>query len=451
MHKYEVREMTAFGAVWVLLLFFAVIKNMRPMLTTLVLFSCVFQSANVFVIKGQGIGPQVITSAVACLYFLVSKLSEKKVCISKTWITTRKILVILFAYIILNSVRAGTLRTNILRIVQLSIYFLCFAVMEETGKYLNGKYVYKTLKKMSIFILVVGIVQVLATTNIISRHWLLREIFWNDSSLTGGEVVQFMWPYGSYFRFFSTYMEPSYFVGFSIGALFYFFNYKKNRVKDMPLIIALTFATILSFSSAGYGALLIAGIVYIALSREGKIKIIALVGGLCGFFILYFCFYNVLDSVVFSKMSSASAHARITWNLEAIQKFRSSPIWGVGYKNCRASSLFYTILAELGIVGFILYVLFILSIIYPAFTKRGQGRVGDEYIGLTFSIIGVIASQMVAVPDFDICTFWMWMYFLGLIIGRNNNRSQRIAKVELRIQERKKLIKWQGNAAFVGE
>ena len=277
--------------------------------------------------------------------------------------------------------------------------------------------------QLSIFILVVGVFQVLATTNIIPRYWFIRDIFWNDSA-NAPAIVQFMWPYGSYFRFFSTYMEPSYFVGFSIGALFYFFNYKKNRKKDLPLITALALSTILSFSSSGYGALLIAGLLYIAFSKEGKIKLYVLVGGTIGFAIFYLGFYNVLDSVIFSKMQGGSAAARMTWNLEAMKAFQSSPMMGVGYKNCRASSMFYTILAELGVIGIVLYIVFILSIIWPVFTKRGQKLVGDEQVGVIFAIIGVTATQMIAVPDFDICTFWMWMNFLGLIIGRNKRRKR---------------------------
>lgn len=415
--------MTMFGIVWLLLLFAAIVKSKKSMLAALVLISSTLQSSNVFVVNGQGIGPQIITSGVATLYFMAPQIRKMKVRVSKSFATTNKVLILLLAYIVFDAVRTKTLGTNILRILQLLIYVLCFFEMKNVGETLDDDYVYCTLKKLSIFILVVGVFQVLATTNIIPRYWFIRDIFWNDSA-NAPAIVQFMWPYGSYFRFFSTYMEPSYFVGFSIGALFYFFNYKNNRKKDLPLITALALSTILSFSSSGYGALLIAGLLYIAFSKEGKIKLYVLVGGTIGFAIFYLGFYNVLDSVIFSKMQGGSAAARMTWNLEAMKAFQSSPMMGVGYKNCRASSMFYTILAELGVIGIVLYIVFILSIIWPVFTKRGQKLVGDEQVGVIFAIIGVTATQMIAVPDFDICTFWMWMNFLGLIIGRNKRRKR---------------------------
>ena len=415
--------MTMFGIVWLLLLFAAIVKSKKPMLAALVLISSTLQSSNVLVVNGQGIGPQIITSGVAALYFMAPQIRKMKLRVSKSFASTNKILILLLAYIVFDAARTKTLGTNILRIFQLLIYVLCFFEMKNVGDTLDDEYVYCTLKKLSIFILLVGVFQVLATTNIIPRYWFIRDIFWNDSA-NAPAIVQFMWPYGSYFRFFSTYMEPSYFVGFSIGALFYFFNYKKNRKKDLPLIVALVLSTILSFSSSGYGALLITALLYIAFSKEGKIKLYVLVGGAIGFAILYLGFYNVLDSVVFSKMQGGSAAARMTWNLEAMKAFQSSPMMGVGYKNCRASSMFYTILAELGIIGIVLYIVFILSMIWPVFTKRGQKLVGDEQVGVIFAIIGVTATQMIAVPDFDICTFWMWMNFLGLIIGRNKRRKR---------------------------
>lgn len=415
--------MTMFGIVWLLLLFAAIVKSKKPMLAALVLISSTLQSSNVLVVNGQGIGPQIITSGVAALYFMAPQIRKMKLRVSKSFASTNKILILLLAYIVFDAARTKTLGTNILRIFQLLIYVLCFFEMKNVGDTLDDEYVYCTLKKLSIFILLVGVFQVLATTNIIPRYWFIRDIFWNDSA-NAPAIVQFMWPYGSYFRFFSTYMEPSYFVGFSIGALFYFFNYKKNRKKDLPLIVALVLSTILSFSSSGYGALLITALLYIAFSKEGKIKLYVLVGGAIGFAILYLGFYNVLDSVAFSKMQGGSAAARMTWNLEAMKAFQSSPMMGVGYKNCRASSMFYTILAELGIIGIVLYIVFILSIIWPVFTKRGQKLVGDEQVGVIFAIIGVTATQMIAVPDFDICTFWMWMNFLGLIIGRNKRRKR---------------------------
>ncbi|MCE2210350.1 hypothetical protein GPU70_05030 [Streptococcus thermophilus] len=414
--------MTAFGFVWIIILFLTLVKNNLQLLVTLVIISTTLQSSNVFVVGGQGVGPQIITSIVFIFYILFSRGQSLKFNISKSIITSERTLILFIIYIVFNSIHSGTLVENFLRILQILTYALCFLAMESAGKVLDDEFVFKTIRKVSYFVLIVGIVQVMATTNLIPRYGFIRDLFWNDS-VNNPEVVQFMWPHGSYFRFFSTYMEPSYFVGFSIGAIFYFFNYKERLNETRLLVLGLLLATILSFSSTGYGALFITAVMYIAFSKEGNNKIFLLVGSVITFFIFYFSFYNILDSVIFSKMESGSAAARRTWNLVALQTFNTSPIAGIGYKNCRASSLLYTILAELGIIGLIIYFIFILSIIYPIFSKKMQSIIGSEQVGIIFALFGVIVSQMIAVPDFDISTFWMWMNFLGLIKGRNEVKS----------------------------
>lgn len=48
---------------------------------------------------------------------------------------------------------------------------------------------------------------------------------------------------------------------------------------------------------------------------------------------------DILEEVVFKKMSSISATVRNQWNNRAIESFYSSPLIGVGYKQSRASSI----------------------------------------------------------------------------------------------------------------
>lgn len=38
-------------------------------------------------------------------------------------------------------------------------------------------------------------------------------------------------------------------------------------------------------------------------------------------------------------------------------------------------------------------------------------------IGLRLAVIGVCFTQIIAVPDLDICTYWMWLSLLALYIG----------------------------------
>ena len=57
-----------------------------------------------------------------------------------------------------------------------------------------------------------------------------------------------------------------------------------------------------------------------------------------------------------------------------------------------------------------------LSIISPTLIKKK--KVMNNYeIGLRLAVIGVCFTQIIAVPDLDICTYWMWLSLLALYIG----------------------------------
>ena len=95
--------------------------------------------------------------------------------------------------------------------------------------------------------------------------------------------------------------------------------------------------------------------IFLASSKEKKLKFEIIMASVVGFAIMYLFFFDVLDLVIFSKASSGSGVARHGWNVIAMREFNTSPFWGVGYKMSRGSSIIYTILSELGILGMIVY------------------------------------------------------------------------------------------------
>ena len=61
--------------------------------------------------------------------------------------------------------------------------------------------------------------------------------------------------------------------------------------------------------------------------------------------------HSIIENVFLSKMESGSGLVRAQWNNFARQMFYNNIIFGAGYKTARASSLFYSLLGELGISG----------------------------------------------------------------------------------------------------
>lgn len=407
--------MTIFGIVWCALLVECLIISNMEGLIFLTLLSSTLQCNNVFVIGNVSIGPQVVTSIVFLIKMIVNK-RNFKVKIRRNAIGIQTCVITLFFITFFSSILNNCIEKNFMRVVQLLIYLLCFLFMYDAGEKVRPEYVYSSLRRITIFLLIVGGVQLLITTGWLPRMSLIKEFIYNDSSST----VYFY--HDNYFRVMSTYMEPSYFAGFLVGSFYYFLLYKTKRKENLVLLIAILSEIIFTFSSTAYGAFLLMGFVIIVASKDGKFRACILISGIVGFFVMYLGFYNILDTVIFSKMETGSGITRLYWNRAAQRAFESSPIYGVGYKMSRASSLFYTLLAETGILGLATYLFVNLQIILQVFSRRTQNY-DSGYQGICIAVISVVVCQMIAIPDLDICTYWMWMNFLALSYAHRKEKK----------------------------
>lgn len=395
-----------------LMLCFPSIENM----VTLTIISSVLQCSNVIEFGNLGIGPQILTSFIFIIRMIFTLKCKSK--IKKSSIEKNKYifwLFLLLLVIMFSSYYNNVLNVQIAKILQLLIYILCFYLMFRAGALLGEKFVYNVIKKLSIALIIIGFVQLGITARIIPRIEIMKMLFFNDSSATGEAIYYnraFVY-YSRYIRIFSTYMEPSYYAGYVVGAFYYFLSIKEKRKDNLLLVVFLGLQIILTFSSSAYGAFLLVGILYILTAKEWKKKIKVLIIGIIGFAFMYVVFYNVLDTVIFSKMSSTSAAARISWNEMARVKFIESPIIGNGYKQSRASTIILTLLSEVGIVGLTIYVLFNISFLKYVFKKQRE----RSLYGISLAILSVIATQAIGVPDLEICTYWMWLNLFAIQYG----------------------------------
>lgn len=417
--------MTIFGFLWLGLLSLAIATRRVEPVVFLTIVASTLQCSNVLWINGQGIGPQAITSVLFVGYICVVYGRHLRIRIRRNTLAVQLLALLLFAIAALSAVHGGVLGAVSFRLFQLMAYVFCFIAMFTAGTHLAPDFVYHAVRGITIFLLIVGAVQLCITTGILPRTQLVNELFYNDLVYSGSDNVTYF-SRNNYFRILSTYMEPSYYAGFIVGSFFYFLNYKEKFKENHILLAAISVEIIFTFSSTAYGSLLVTLIIYLAFTRKGKSKYYILIGGLIGFFVLYYGFYGVLDNVIFSKMQGGSAAARNSWNNAAWRTFLANPFLGIGYKAQRASSIFYTLLAEQGIVGFVIYVLFNLKILYPVASKQKKSELGNENIGIRYAILAGVVAQLIAVPDLDICTYWMWLNLFALSLASNwRGREQR--------------------------
>lgn len=400
--------MTLFGCIWFCIIVWDFVKKPINNTIFLTILFMTFQSTNVLYVNGSGIGPGVLTSIFCILKiiimqgFRIRKL-EKPVAV---FITAIFMLLIIYLSLVLNSVFG----VNALLFLQIAVYIMCFISIQFIRKAASKDSIYQAIRKIIIFHVIFGFIQILATINVLPLRSVLNILFYNDPSTD----VVFHRTY--YARIMSTFMEPSYYAGFLVGAFFFLILHKKKLHQNKLLIFAIMIQILLTQSSTAYGAFFCVGLILILFSDSFtlKQKAFIVILGIIGFLVLYFGFYSLLDAVIFSKEQTGSYSTRIRYNNTALEAFFSSPIIGIGYKNCRGSSIVYSLLGQMGIIGLGIYFIFNLLIYL-------SGVIGSKYSDtiLTASKFGVLTTmicQIIACPDLDLCTYWIWLYIFSFVL-----------------------------------
>ena len=221
--------MTIFGVIYLIILIFAFFTNIK-VLFALTIFSSVLQCDNVFVLGDTGIGPQVITSLVFLLKVILIK-KDKFLVINKKFILIESSSVLLLIIAFVSLLVNNNLEKTIFKYLQLVIYVLCFIAMSKVSKFIDNEFVHKVIKYLTIFLIIMGFIQLMITTGILPRFTIIKELFYNDNL---SDVVYFT--RDNYFRVLSTYMEPSYYAGFIVGA-FYYFLLQDKRTKGEKILL----------------------------------------------------------------------------------------------------------------------------------------------------------------------------------------------------------------------
>ena len=251
-------------------------------------------------------------------------------------------------------------------------------------------------------------------------------LFYNDHS---ANVYYHM---NHYRRLCSVFMEPSYCACY-LCAVFMYFSNKKFTTKNIVLLVFIALEVLLGFSTTGYIALVISTLIFLIGRFNSKTGKYLLTCGLFALIFLLIFFNDTLNQVIFDKMSSGSANTRYYWNRNALRAFQSSKFFGVGYKNVRASTIFYSLLGELGLFGLIFYLALNLSILLFIFKNRNHKY--HNVLGIGLGIVSICICQTIACPDLDLCVYWLFMFLFAISNNLSlNSEMSSIALVEESVQ-----------------
>ena len=414
-------RITVFGVLWFIILIYMFIHKNPKYMIGITLFSMVFQSTSVVFLGNNEVGPQVFTSAAMIVWDQIHLWGKGKLVIKRRKRSIEEkisfLAILLFIGGILFSRHVN--RDNyemsstiyMMYFIQLIIYFLCYLSCCHAAENLSEKELQNIIVSLIIFVLVVGGIQILTTTNILPRNILLETIIYNTKG------VSFAYFNEHYFRFFSTFMEPSYCAGFLVGAFYYLISIKPLHKGVLWLSVAVLIAIILTFSSTAYGAFAIMGLVYLLFSKNKRALKILIPLGVAMLLLLAASgkLMEILNDVIFKKMESGSGVTRSNWNAFALKQFYLSPKVGVGYKNARGSAFLYSLLAQLGAWGVISWCGINIPLLVHSIRYIKRKNVNYEFFHMA-----VIVAMIIAIPDIEFTGFWLSIYICAVMMNIRN-------------------------------
>lgn len=405
-------QITLFGAIWLVMLFFCFFSNDHRKILFLTLFAMVFQCDNVVVLGGTGIGVQIFTVGIAWVrLWIVKRAADNgKKAAWLAWLC----FALFFAVVISLLFNRSMDTQRQIGMAMIFVYAVFLLTLSRKAIQVDDEWLERTENVILTFVLIVGFLQVLCKSGVSILTAPLRLFIYND--INNSDVI---FNYKSLNRFYSTFMEPSYCGAYLVGMFGLIMVRRKVNLCNILLGTLVALAIILTRSSTAYGGMAIIGC--ILLMTRAKKKVFKLLIPVFFLGMVYIAAYNMdlLNEVIFDKALTGSFRTRITLDRWAILTFRNSPLFGVGYRNFRASSLVFSLLAEVGILGFGLYLLLVAMVLKWAMMDKKNLIAKSR----SFFVLGIIVCQFIGCPDLNFSPFWMAMYFLVLSLRLDNIHS----------------------------
>ena len=231
-------------------------------------------------------------------------------------------------------------------------------------------------------------------------------------------------------------------IGFYV--LFYFFSKKKHKLIPLVGMIFLGLIVLVCGSRKGILSLVLIGILFALLKSSGASKLSKFLIGILSVFVGIEMCYNIpvlYDAVgyrleaLFSLLEGGATDGSMIKRIELMQQafnvWLDNPILGVGLNNFSlvqtvggrgyyAHNNFLELLADVGIIGFLLYYVNIFSTVFTHVAK-------ENTIAVLLKSICIILLIM----DIGMVTYNSWLYlifyYLLFICGTGRNKDVEIA------------------------
>jgi len=417
--------MTVFGAFWIVLCvlsFFSAYKYTFFLL----LLSCVFQAAAVANFGGKGITPLFFTELILiirCLFihqetkFKLTKQVKYLFFFTVFTVVITFIYPFLFRGIHVYSQKLGGIdpnffaggsplvfsSSNFAQILFLVINFITFFLVVNNSFRISKHFLWRSI------LFIIAIVLFFGFWEYFSKSTGLNIYPFSVFNSNEGYPQLYGWESNGRYRLSATFVEPSMagaFLAPSFWAL-YAVNTFKTKVLSFVVLLALA----LNMSGTGLGTFICGFLIYIYFKGGTKVFRIGLFAGLLVVLLLMFGFLDFIISMVGGKFEDdASGFVRLGADLFTLLLLLDTYGLGVGLGSHRTSGFLINILGGVGILGTILFYLFVSKSLSHAFKNM---NFNNNALFVSFFAISLFVAQFLAIPDLTFPVMWFWIFILS--------------------------------------
>jgi len=232
-------------------------------------------------------------------------------------------------------------------------------------------------------------------------------------------------------RLQGTFYEPSMASPFLVGIFMYEFASGRKTIANILGLVIIASLLLLTTSATAYMSILIMLFVYLFLNfpvrlkghqlflQKSTLKILA--STLFSIIVTFLIIVSILrlDTIIYiistfilEKPKTGSFYSRTTADIHSLKLFLNTYLMGVGIGSHRGSSLITNLLGTTGIVGTVLFLLFIVKFIKYSYDILKK----TNYFSCFYLVLSAVISMSIAIPDLTLPTFWQFLYITIIVL-----------------------------------
>lgn len=302
---------------------------------------------------------------------------------------------------------------NLGQAIYLTLSVIALLYVLKSADHGNSRQALKALRAAILFVAVIALFQSVAAW----RGWDFPYDFFNNNPAYAQNYAA---SFEDIRRVNSTFTEASYAGGYlAAGALALFAARLGGGPGNIVMIFLVIVSLILTTATTGYAAFLIGGILlFLYLRRSGPRKkfsrqlvwksmlaMLLVAGIVVGLMVAIPPLKQAALEMTVNKVDTVSFGARAALDAYTIKLLIDTYGAGVGLGSNRPATLGAYLIGNVGVIGTILFVLYIYRLFSRLITLSRRPGAGS-YVMVTWMLAGILIAQSIALPDLSWPPLW---------------------------------------------